>query len=162
MPTVNYLLFSDLYPGVCPTTTIDSNTTVNSFLTNVMKGKNFYRDDSELFFYNGANFILLTRDKESGSSFNPNNYDALQKTYTNIPEKGESIIGQLEGENVLTGVFYVNSFNQTKDEAAAKKCLPALSEGGRRRRPRKSCKRKRSNKRRRGSRRIRRSTRRRR
>jgi hypothetical protein len=154
MTTVKYLLFSDLYPGTCPTTTIDSSTTVNSFLTNVMKGKTFYRDDSDVLFYNGISFIPLSRDVEAGSSFNPSKYSGITSTYGNIAEKGVPILQQLQGEDVTSGVFYVNSMQLPKDENAAKKCLSTTGEGGRRRRrrTRKSCKRKGSNKRKRGTR----------
>jgi hypothetical protein len=157
MTTVKYLLFNDLYPGTCPTTTIDSSTSVNSFLTNVMKGKTFYRDDSEVLFYNGISFIPLSRDVDAGSSFNPSKYSGITSTYGNIAEKGVPILQQLQGENVTAGVFYVNTMQLPKDENAAKKCLEksvTTGEGGRRRkrRTRKSCKRKGSNKRKRGTR----------
>lgn len=151
MTTVKYLLFSDLYPGTCPMTTIDSSTSVNSFLTSVMKNKTFYRDESEVLFYNGNSFIPLSRDVESGSSFNPSKYSGITSTYGNIAEKGVPILQQLQGEDVTSGVFYVNSMQLPKDENAAKRCL-SMTGGRRRRRTRKSCKRKGSNKRKRGTR----------
>ena len=151
MTTVKYLLFSDLYPGTCPTTTIDSSTSVNAFLTDVMKGKTFYREQADVSFYNGSTFVPLSRDEDAGSSIIPTKYPAITKTYGNITEKGVPILEQLQGQDLSSGVFYVNSFGLKKDEDAAKKCL--VPTGGRRRRSKKSCKRKGVSRRRRGTRR---------
>jgi hypothetical protein len=152
MTTVKYLLPSNLYPGKCPTTTIDSRTSVNSFFTDVLKGKTFYRDGAELFFYNGTSFIPLSR-KEVGSSLNPSSYSAITSTYGNIVEEGVPILQQLEGQDVTSGMFYVNFMKQMKDENAAKKCLEKTVGGKRRRR--KSRRTRRQGSRRRGTRRRR-------
>jgi hypothetical protein len=151
MTTVKYLLFSDLYPGRCPTTTINSTTSVNAFLTDVMKGRTFSRNEADVSFYNGSTFVPLSRDKEAASSFNASQYSAISSSYGVIVEKGVPILEQLQGQDVSSGVFYVNFFNQKKDENAAKKCLGPT--GGRRRRTKKSCKRKGVSRRRRGTRR---------